>query len=143
MTVFIQELSQQFLSGGMARMPQATETLASYGLAWGLVMLLSSPLMQTKQLGLVLVDNQQALRKVRHFVLITSLLLAGILLNLTFGPIGSWVIEDLHNIHPPLSTTVRQAIFWLSPFPILMGIKLFYSGLICGLVAPKFSPMLL
>ncbi|MCP4396723.1 MAG: hypothetical protein GY801_05380 [bacterium] len=130
LTLIVQELSRQFLSGGMARMPQATETLASYGLAWGLVLLFSSPLAQVKQLGLVLVDSPQSFRKLRNFVLITSLLLVGILANLAFGPIGAWVIEDLHNIHAPISITVRRAIFWLLPFPVLLGFNLFYSGLI-------------
>ena len=63
------ELGKQFLNGGMARMPSAVETLASYGLAWGIAMVLSSAQSQTRQLGLVLADSRQALRKVRQFVL--------------------------------------------------------------------------
>ena len=33
LTALVQELSGQFLNGGMARMPRATETLAAFGLA--------------------------------------------------------------------------------------------------------------
>ena len=35
-----QELSAQFLNGGMARVPRATETLAAFGLAMGLISIL-------------------------------------------------------------------------------------------------------
>ena len=42
LTVIVQELSGQILNGGMARVPRATEALATYGLAWGLVMFLTN-----------------------------------------------------------------------------------------------------
>jgi hypothetical protein len=58
--VLVQEFGEQVLNGGMARMPRATETLAGYGLAWGLTALLSGALTQTRQLGLVLVTHAQA-----------------------------------------------------------------------------------
>lgn len=130
LTMVVQELSAQVLNGGIARVPRATETLASFGLAWGLVTFLTSPLLQTKQLGLVLVDSQQALKKVQLFVLISSLLLAGILAGLALSPLGVWVVEELHGLNRPLSTTAREALFWLIPIPLFRGMTLFYSGLL-------------
>ncbi|MFQ5855281.1 MAG: hypothetical protein ACE5LU_06525 [Anaerolineae bacterium] len=130
LTVAIQELGGQVLNGGMARVPRATETLASYGLAWGLVSFLASPLSQVKQLGLVLVDGQYALKQVRLVVLIFGLSLAGILAGLALSPPGVWVIEELHGISHPLSNVVREALFWFIPIPVLRGLMLFYSGLL-------------
>lgn len=51
LTLVVQGLSGQFLSGGMARVPRATQVLASYGLAWGLVDFLASPLSQVRIRG--------------------------------------------------------------------------------------------
>ena len=83
LTMVAVEFGEQVLNGGMARVPQATDTLASYGLAWGLVTFLSSPLLQSRQLGLVLVDSRlqplvfadsvlcvaaEALKRVTHVV---------------------------------------------------------------------------
>jgi len=129
-TVIVQELSVQVLNGGMARMPEATETLASYGLAWGLVLFFASPLVQTRQLGLVLVDSFQALRSARRFVGRAGLLLGVIVLLLARGPVGRWVLEDLHRVEPALATVVQDAMIWLIPIPLLRGTGWFYSGLL-------------
>ena len=60
LTALVQELSGQFLNGGMARMPRATETLAAFGLAYGIASLLSGILTQARQLSLVLVEHTRA-----------------------------------------------------------------------------------
>lgn len=129
-TVLIQEFSGQVLNGGMARMPRATETLAGFGLAWGLVTFLSGTLTQARQLGLVLVEHIQAYQKVSWFVVAAGLLLAGLLACLAFTPLGTWVIEDLHGVERPLGAVVRRAFFWLIPFPVFKGMTRFYTGML-------------
>ena len=126
--MIVLELSVQVLNGGMARVPRATETLASFGLAWGLVNFLTSSLSQARQLGLVLVDSHAAMGKVRAFVLTFGLLLAGLLVCLAITPMGTRVIEDLHGVGRPMSAVVRYALFYLVPIPLLRGISLLYSG---------------
>jgi hypothetical protein len=130
LTLVVQEIGGQVLNGGMARTPQATEVLASFGLAWGLVSFLVSPLSPVRQLGLVLVDGRQALKTVQCFVLVTGLLLAAILALLALTPLGRWVVEDLHSIGQPLSNMALQIIFWLIPVPLLQGLSMFYLGLL-------------
>ena len=128
--VLVQEFGEQVLNGGMARMPRATETLAGYGLAWGLTALLSGALTQTRQLGLVLVTHAQAFGQVLRFVWITGLVLAALLASLAFTPVGKWVIEDLHSVGPDLASVVRLAFFWLIPLPILRGLTRLYGGML-------------
>jgi hypothetical protein len=129
-TMVVQEAGAQVLTGGMARVPRATETLATFGLAWGLVSFLVSPLSQVKQLGLVLVGSQPALRTVRRFVLLAGLLLGGILVSLALSALGAWVVEDLHGVQAPLSHATREVLFWLTPIPLLRGLTLFYAGVL-------------
>lgn len=126
----VQEFGIQVFNGGMARMPRATETLASFGLALGLMDFLTSPLAQTRQLGLVLVDGRIALRRTGAFVLIFSLLLSGLLLSLAVGPLSVWVIEDLHGVGASMASVVRQALLWLVPLTVLRGMSRFYSGML-------------
>ena len=127
-TALVQELSGQFLNGGMARMPKAVETLAAFGLAFGLALFFSGTLSQVRQLGLVLVEHTQGYRVCFRFVLAAGLLLAGILASLALTPLGTWIINDLHGVDPALGEAVRLALLWLVPFPVLHGMTRFYSG---------------
>ena len=130
LTMMVQEIGVQVLNGGMARVPRATETLASFGLAWGLVSFVASPMMQTKQLGLVLVRGRNSYRKVHLFVLLAGLLLAGILAILVVQPLSGWAIEGLHGVDPSLGDPARTMLFWLIPIPLLQGLALFYAGVL-------------
>ena len=126
----VQELGTQVLNGGMARLPRATETLASFGLAWFLVSFLITTMLQTRQLGLVLVDGWQAFKRVQWFVLLFGLLLGALLAGLVLTPLGDWVIEDLHGVSQSLGAVARTAILWLIPLPLLRGLAWFHSGLL-------------
>ena len=106
----VQELGAQVLNGGMARLPRATETLASFGLAWFLVSFLTTSMLQTRQLGLVLVDGRQAFKRVQWFVLLFGLVLGAILASLVLTPLGDLVIEGLHGVSPSLGAVARTAI---------------------------------
>ncbi len=106
------ELGGQFLNGGMARVPRATETLAAFGLAWGLMNFLTSSLWQIRQVGLVLAESRPATSAVFRFVVFLSLGLAGLLVLLTLTPLGVWVIEGLHGVDSNLGAVVRYAILW-------------------------------
>lgn len=129
-TAVVLELGSQVLNGGMARVPQATTTLAAYGLAWGLVLFLAAPLAQSKELGLVLVNDRASLRNVRTFVALAGVVLMAGLASLTLTPLGDLVIERLHGIDPELGRVVRTALFWLIPYPFIKGLILFHDGLL-------------
>ena len=126
----IQEFSGQFLNGGMARVPLATQTLAAYGLAWGLYGFFYGSLSQMRQVGLVLAKSHSARRKIQLFVLVGGSLLGGLLLVLAKTPLGVWVVDDLHSVEAELGVVVREALFCLFPVPILDGLIRFYSGLL-------------
>ena len=115
---------------GWRGVPQATQTLAAYGLAWGLVLFLTSPLGQAKELGLVLVNSEQSWRMVRRFVLVLGSALVCAMAALTLGPISHAVIEGLHGVDAELGATVRLAMLLLLPYPLLRGVTLFHAGIL-------------
>lgn len=129
-TAFMVEVGHQFLNGGMARMPQAVRTLAAFGLAWGIKDFLGSPVWQGRQLGLVLADSQQARRKLQRFIVFFSAPFCFVLVALGVTPLGHWAIGDLHGVEAELELSVRVALLWLTPLPILEGVMRFYSGLL-------------
>ena len=128
LTAFAVEVGVQVLNGGMARMPRATEVLASFGLAMGLVSFLTSILTHARQLSLVLVASRSGYRTVQVFVVLCGVFLAAVVAGLALTPIGLWIVEDLHGITGPLIGMTRYVFLWLIPFPVLRGLMRFYSG---------------
>ncbi len=127
-TIVVQEFGVQFLNGGMARLPAATETLAAFGLAWGLLLFLSSPLAQSQQMSMVLVEDRHSLRTAWRFVLFIALALMGLQLALVYTPLGRWAIEDLHAVDERLGGLVRTVLLWTLPIPLMRSAILFLSG---------------
>ena len=124
------ELGWQFLNGGMARMPQATRTLAAFGLAWGLKDFLGSSIWQARQLGLVLSDSHRARGKLQLFLFLFALPFALALALMGGTRMGDWVIEDLHGVEEDVAQVVMVALLWLAPLPLVEGQQRFYSGLL-------------
>lgn len=124
------ELGAQFLNGGMARVPEAVETLAAFGLAVGLLSIMSSPLTQSRQLGLAMIDSQDQLRTGTRMVVTigVGLGLATAILGVA-GP-GRWLIQDVHGITPSLADRAQTALLWLIPLPLITGLVRYYSGLL-------------
>lgn len=128
LTALVQELSGQFLNGGMARMPRATETLAAFGLAYGIASLLSGILTQARQLSLALVEHDQGYRTIFRFAILAGLALSGVLALCALTPLGDWLIGDLHGVEPSLTDVVLLAFLWLIPYPFLRGMTRIYIG---------------
>ena len=130
LVVLIRDLSNQILNGGMARLPEATATLASFGLAFGLFFLVAAPLSQLKQVSLVLVTGRFSFQSVNRYVWICSLGITLLMASFTQTPLSDFVVETAHGIAPPFSLLVRQALWWLTGTPLLLGLTSFYSGLL-------------
>ncbi|HRW04553.1 MAG TPA: hypothetical protein P5121_05640 [Caldilineaceae bacterium] len=129
-TSIVLELGTQVLNAGMARVPHATTTLAGFGVAWGIILFFTSPLAQAKELGLVMGDGPAARKKVRRFVIVTGCVLILGLGTLALTSVGHFAIEDLHNIDETLGATVRTALLWLMPYPLIRGTSLYHAGLL-------------
>lgn len=129
-TSIVLEFGTQALNTGMARVPEATTTLASFGVAWGIILFFTSPLAQAKELGLVMGEGAAARQQVRRFVLVIGLLLTAGLGLLALTPVGHFAIEDLHNIDATLADGVRTILLWLMPYPLIRCTSLYHAGLL-------------
>ena len=127
---FMMGIGRQFTNGGMARMPDAVTTLAAYGLTFGLINLLSSPLMQSRNLGLILVDSRQAFKQTLKFLAVFSLFPVLLQTAIVFTPMGTWIIQDLHNVSAQLALPVIFALMCLIPVPFLNSLIGLQTGLL-------------
>jgi hypothetical protein len=130
LAVLVMELSGQFLTGGMARVPRATETLAAFGLAFGLSTILSGPLYQARQLGLAMIDNRLQLVTGTRFILLVGVILSALTAMIGLEGLGRWLVEDVHGITPHLADQAQNALLLLSPLALVNGLARYYSGLL-------------
>ena len=129
-TELIYELGIQVINGGIARVPRPTETLAAYGIAWGLTSFLTGTVSQTRQMSMVLVRDRATFHTVFRCVAGFGGVHFLILACLAYTPVGLWVIDELHAVEPVLGGTVRSALGLLLPIPLIVGITRFLSGLL-------------
>ena len=129
-TELIYELGIQVINGGIARVPRPTETLAAYGIAWGLTSFLTGTVSQTRQMSMVLVRDRATFHTVFRCVAGFGGVHFLVLACLAFTPVGLWVIDELHAVDPALGSTVRRALGFLLPIPLIVGITRFLSGLL-------------
>ena len=120
----------QFLNGGIARLPQATHTLAVFGLAWGIADFLLSPLSQVRQLGLVLAGDYPSLKRLQQFILLCGAGLMCALVALSGSPVGDWIVGDLHGVDQTMAKQVQLVLWAFVPLPILTGLNRLYSGVL-------------
>ncbi len=122
------EIGGQFLNGGMARVPRAAETLAAFGLAWGLTNILSGPLYQTRQLALGLIEDRKQLRSSTRFVLAQGVILSALTAVLGLPGPGRWIVQDLHSINDALADSAQLALLLMAPLTLINGLGRYYSG---------------
>ena len=121
-TILIIEFGAQIINAGMARMPDATRVLAAFGLAWGLVTVLSSPLAQVRYAGLVLVEDKRDFWRGLHYVGALALLMMAVQWLLGGTSLSRHLLEGLHKIDSDTGQFVRAMMVWLLPMPMLRGV---------------------
>jgi hypothetical protein len=128
--VVANDMGQQVLNGGMARMPDAIATLAAYGVALGIKGLLGTPLTQAAQLGLALTEDHRARRQNQRFLLGLATLVALVLAILGLTPVGVWLTKDVHSLTRQLSTEVQFALLCMVPLVFFDALSRYYAGLL-------------
>ncbi len=127
-TVFVHELTVQWITGGLSRLPLSVEILASFGLAWAWVSFLNGPLLNTKQIGLVLVERRQAFWKALHFILLIVGVITGIQGLLAFTDLGVVLLRNLHQVSADTTRDVQTMLQDLLLLPLLTGCSSFLAG---------------
>ena len=121
-TIFVQEVSIQWIAGGLARLPFSVQSLAAFGLAWAISSFLTGPLVQTKQMSLVLVERRQSF----WVVVLATLMLSGLIMAVQAGAAltasGHGVLLRLHRVSPQVIEDVQHILALLLLYPLLKGL---------------------
>ena len=127
-TIFVQETSIQWIAGGLARLPLPVESLAAFGLAWGISTFLTGPLVYSKQMSLVLVERRQSFWKSLYFILIVVGVITCVQALLAATGPGRSFLQNVHRISAETTQDVGSMLLWLLAHPLLKGITYVMAG---------------
>lgn len=121
-TTLALSLTGPLLNAGMARLPDAAETLAAFALAFGITTFLASPLHQVHNVSLSLVTGESTRRATLRFVMAAGAVFSTVLLLLAATGLGPLVVEEWHGVSGSLAATTIEAFFYLVPLPWISGL---------------------
>ncbi len=121
-TIFVQETSVQWIAGGLARLPMPVESLAAFGLAWGLSTFLTGPLVYSRQMSLVLVERKQSFWQALYFILFVAGAITGVQALLAGTGPGRFFLLHVHRVSAQTTQDVQTMLWWMLAHPLLKGI---------------------
>jgi hypothetical protein len=130
LNVQMMSISHSLINAALARMADAVAALAAFSVAMVLHIFVASPSYQNHIITIAMVRGRKSFRATAWFILLTSTLIAALLALLAFTPFGSFVLERLLGVSPPVAAAARTALAIMVPLPFITGVRGFCQGLV-------------
>ncbi|MFW5985230.1 MAG: hypothetical protein ACOCQ1_03020, partial [Halanaerobiaceae bacterium] len=121
------------IQSGIARSPvDSTHALAAYGVAFGIMRIISSPIGYLHNCSLVYVKQGETQKwdKVRRFSLLTGIVTSLVMLIIGLSPLGFWLLNTVIGVSSSLAQTGRWVFLAFSFFPFIQALRESYWGLL-------------
>lgn len=125
------------IQAGMARLPQATVSLAALPVCISLTWLAGTPLWNLQQVAIATVRDAQTYAAVRRFTLMVSLLMTMAMVVIALPPVSEFVFGTLIGVSGPVKHLAVSGFRWLAATPLLMGLRSLYYGTLTAQGATK------
>ncbi|RMH61502.1 MAG: hypothetical protein D6677_11535 [Calditrichaeota bacterium] len=119
-----------FVTGIIARMTDATQNLAAFGVAYAFALMSESPVIMLMAAATRWVKDRDSYITLRRF---TLLLIAGVtvaLLTVLYTPLYDLLIYKLLKLDAPMHDTVRMTLTWMLPWPGAIAWRRFLQGVL-------------
>jgi hypothetical protein len=130
LNVQMMSISHSVINAALARMADAVTALAAFSVAMVLHIFVASPSYQNHIITIAMVRGRQSFRATAWFILLTSTLIAALLALLALTPFGSFVLDRLLGVAPPVAEAARTTLTIMVPLPFITGVRGFCQGLI-------------
>jgi len=119
-----------FLAAVIARLADAKVNLAAFGVAFGLAILIESPIIMLLSASNALVRDRQSYRQLRLFAYGLSGAITVIMVLFTQTPLYWFVTMDLMDLPPEVARLAWGGMTLLIPWPGVIGLRRFYQGIL-------------
>lgn len=131
-TSFIRALAKPIIDSGLARTIDSKTAIFTYGVAWGLGVIVVSPLMMFHQVPLNFIEgnNKEQINSVKKFAIILGIFLSSILGLMAFSPIGTIILTNIIGVSDKIALLSVDVLKVMTILPMAMVIRQFYWGML-------------
>lgn len=119
-----------FLAAIIARLAAEEINLAAYGVAYAFALVAESPVIMLMSASTALCRDRESYRQLRNFSFALSLIVTLLLGLFLLPPVFNLVILQLIGLPYEVATLTHSALFFLLPWPGIIGIRRFYQGVL-------------
>ncbi len=119
-----------FLAAVIARLPNPTENLAAYGIAFVLALVIESPVIQFLSASTALVSSQNTYVAMRRFAYRANVLLTLVLVVVLLPPVFRLLTTGLLRLPDEVAELTHTALLLMLPWPAAIGYRRFHQGLL-------------
>jgi hypothetical protein len=133
LTSLIRSLSKPIIDSGLARTTSPEIAISAYAVAWGLGIIIVSPLMMFHQVPLHFIDsegnNEYQRKSVKKFAKYLSIILALIIIIMSFTSIGVYIMKNFIGVSEKIVVLAIDVLKIMSLLPIVRVIRQYYWGI--------------
>ena len=119
---------QPALNGVIARLPNAPIHLAAFEVAFGLALVIESPILQMLSAATALVVGKRSYRSMLRFMQAWAVGLTVAHIVLSRPAVFFWVTESVLGVHPEVVVPAQQVFTVLIPFAGMVGLRRLWQG---------------
>lgn len=123
-------LEVSLVNAFLARGPEPELSLAAYGVAFSIIMVLHSPVIMLLDVSVALSKNLPAFRSIRRFCLLVGIVVTALSLVLTFTPLCGFVLRRLMNIPPAIADATVPILRILNLVALPIAWRRVYQGVL-------------
>ncbi|MBR9973945.1 MAG: hypothetical protein KFF77_00040 [Bacteroidetes bacterium] len=129
-TWLMMSIEGPFLAAVIARLADAKENLAAYGVAFSFALLVEAPIIMMMSASTALVSDRLSYRRLRNFTWMLNGGITAVMLVVIFPPVFSFLARDLIGLPPHVADLTHLATALLLPWPAAIGFRRFAQGLL-------------
>ena len=129
-SIVMMVLEPTIINVGLARSDHAEISLAAYGVAYGMAILIESPIIMLIDASTAKSTGRQAFMVVRRFTVWLGLAVTAVGLIVSFTPLYDLVIEQLMRIPHEIATETRMTLRVLSLWAFPIGWRRAHQGVL-------------
>jgi len=129
-TWFMMAAEGPFLAAVIARLPEAKENLAAFGVAAALAWIVESPIVMMLSASNALVRDKIAFRKLRRFSFALNGAVTVVMAALILPPVFDAVARRGIGLPPEVAAVAGRSIVFLLFWPAAIGFRRFYQGIL-------------